>query len=200
MDTLSEIIGQLRIIRQETWKYVYVSATDQEQTKKDYQNVINVSTFGFDVDQLITRLDSLHHAANTNEKMIIGAMISLGFIKLNVMDMAPLEGRFLQLSHFFRLTTPDSDAPIHCAIAKCLMLRNIYMTKALLIHSNEGNALELHMEWFLPSIVCVSPTISSPFCLVQVQSRLRGSSKPYAEGPTGSAIMRNSHIQEDKSR
>ena len=200
MDNLLEIIGQLRILRQETWKFVYVSATDQDQLRKEYQNVINVSTFGFDIDMLITRLDSLHHATNTTEKMIIGTMINFGFIKLNIMEMAPLEGRLLQLSHFFRHTNPDSDAPIHCAIAKCLMLRNIYLTKALIIHSNEGNSLELHLEWFLPSLICVSPTISSPFSLVQVQMKLKSSVKPWSEGSQGYAVIRDVNSQEDKSR
>ena len=168
MDTLLDMIGQLRTIRQEAWKYVYISATEHDQLKRDYQTAINFSIFGFDADQLITRLDSLHHANNTTEKMIIGALLQFGFIKLNIFEMASMEGRLLQLSHFFRQLHPNTDAPIHCAMAKCLMIRSIYLTKALINHSNAGNALEWHMEWFLPSVIHVTPTISSPFGLMQV--------------------------------
>ena len=183
MTDLLDIIGPLRLIRQEAWKYVYASAVDEEQLKQDYQNLVNLSIFGYDIDSLLTRLDSFAGNRLVTEKMVIDVMIQHGFLKTTVSDLSAVEGRFLQLGLFFRQIHPDKNEPIHYAIAKCLMIRSICLNKALLLHSNAGNALEFQLEWFLPSITHVTPTLSSPFGLIQIQTRHKSLNKPWYEIP-----------------
>ena len=183
MTDLLEIIGPLRLLRKEAWKYVYASATNEEQLKQDYQTIVNLSIFGYDIDSLITRLDSLAREKHATEKMTVDAMLQHGFIRTNIAEMSAMEGRLLQLGLFFRQIYPDRNEPVHCAIAKCLMIRSICLNKALLLHSNAGNVLELHLEWFLPSIIHVTPTISSPFGLIQIQTRHKVLNKPWYEMP-----------------
>ena len=75
MTDLLEIIGPLRLLRKEAWKYVYASATNEEQLKQDYQTIVNLSIFGYDIDSLITRLDSLAREKHATEKMTVDAML-----------------------------------------------------------------------------------------------------------------------------
>lgn len=190
-----EIIGPLRLIRQEAWKYVYASAVDEEKLKQDYQNLVNLSIFGYDIDSLITKLDSLAGRKNVTEQMILEIMLQHGFLKTTVSELSAIEGRFLQLGLFFRQIHPDRTDPIHYAIAKCLMIRSICLNKALLQHSNAGNVLEFQLEWFLPSITHVTPTLSSPFGLIQVQTRHKSLNKPWSEIPN----MQMLHSHSDQS-
>ena len=175
MECIWDLPNCLREIRRTAWMNVHTNAEEPvaTQLKADYQNIINESIFGMDLDALITRLDGINLNQNKTEKMAIDAMIEYNFISLDIASMTPLEGRLMQLYHFFKNTISDRNAEVHRAIAQTIMIRNQCIIRALLYHSKTGHVININPEWFLPSLMLVPPVVSSPFSLIQILTRNR---------------------------
>ena len=196
MECIWDLVGNLKEIRQKSWAFITTNAEEPmaSQLKLDYQNIINESIFGVDLDTLITKLENVGQDPNRTEKMAIDVLLEQQFISLEMNAMVPLEGRLLQLYYFFKHAFPNRNDRIHGAMARTILIRNQCITRALLYHSKTGHVINVQPEWYLASLMPVAPAISSPFSLIQILTGNRelrfpwpnahNATTPYTMGPT----------------
>ena len=173
MECIWDLTTNLKEVRRCTWMFIHTNMDEpmSTQLKSDYQNIINESVFGFDMDTLIARLDAVSQNQNKTEKMAIDVLLEQKFISLDATSMVPLEGRLIQLFYFFKQAFPDRNEEIHRSMARMMLIRHQCNIRALLYHSKTGHAINFQPEWHLTSLMPIAPAISSPFSLIQILTR-----------------------------
>ena len=171
------IIRYLKEMRQTTWAMVHHNLSPQ--MLQDHQHLINCQIFGFDIDALLENLEQIKDKSDSDDarKNLISCLTEFGFIGKDINLMKAVESRLLQISSTFMRMDPSLKIPIHNAVMQCILIRHNCLTEMLINDFHKGLPIHLKNEWFLPALQIYSPTVVSPFGLIQLPN-ISGFDKP----------------------